>query len=125
MNRQKIVDMKLSSKSQILWVSLDDEWKVKQLFMRMAKVQRENARVIKYMLFWACNRNRELEMQCKVARTINPKLRTQVRLGRRDLVLLVKEKDDKKWNEVNVDYFGHLPDFDFNNMEMSPGSPEG
>ena len=54
---------------------------------------------------------------------MNPKLRTQVRLGRRDLMLLVKE--DKKWIEVNVDYFGRLPEFDFNNMEMSPGSPEG
>ena len=61
----------------------------------------------------------------KVTRTVNPKLKTQVRLGRKDLIMLVMEKDEKKLNEVNVDYFGHLPNFDFNNMEMSPGSPEG
>ena len=116
--------MKWSLKLQILWITLDDEWKVKRLFMRMAEVQREKARVIKYTLFWAFNRNRELETKYKVARTMNPKLRTQVRLQRRDLVLLVKEKEEKKWTEVNVDYFGRHLDFNFNNMEMSPGNPE-
>ena len=52
-------------------------------------MKREDSRVIKYTPFWAFGRIRVLEMHC------NPNLRTHVRLGKKDLTLLVKDKDAK------------------------------
>ena len=53
-------------------------------------------------------------------------MRTQVRLGTRDFVLLTKQKGDRFYKQVDVESFGQLPplNFDLNN-EMSPGSPKG
>ena len=38
---------------------------------------------------------------------------------------MLKENDEKKWIEVKTEFFGQLLDFDFNNVELLPGSTVG
>jgi len=44
----------------------------------------------------------------------NTNLKTQLRLGYSDLVLMVKEKGDKEWTNEKLDAMGPIPDADFN-----------
>ena len=47
-------------------------------------------------------------------------------LGHRDLKLNIKKKGDLQYKRVSVEYFGKLPDFNFNKISsLSPGLPEG
>ena len=47
-------------------------------------------------------------------------------LGHRDLKLNIKKKGDLTYKRVSVEFFGKLPNFNFNRVsELSPGSPEG
>ena len=63
---------------------------------------------------------------CRLAREKDPNLRNKVLLGHRDLKLNIKKKGDLQYKRVLVEFFGKLPDFNFNRVsELSPGSPEG
>ena len=80
------------------------------------------------MPFWAYQRNKALEINCRVARTADPDLRTQIRLGHMDLELLIKMKGDKRWANVPLDRFGYVPPLSTRvepMVDISPTSPVG
>ena len=110
----------------ILWVSFPNENLVSSIFKRQAEIGRPNVRLLKYIPPWCYDRNKELEILCRLEREKDPNLRTKVLLGHRDLKLSVKQKGDTFYKRVPVEYFGKLPGFNFLRVsQLSPGSPAG
>ena len=96
------------------------------IFKRQAELGRENIRLLKYIPPWCYDRNKELEILCRLEREKCPNLRTKILLGHRDLKLNITSKGDTFYKRVSVEYFGKLPGFNFTKIsEMSPGSPKG
>ena len=68
---------------------------------------------VRLMLFPAkefYGRLRDLESNCKVARANNPKLSTQVRYGTKDLILMVKNKDETRYSQRDILTYGYVQD---------------
>ena len=115
-----------SSERNILWVTMPDESLISSIFKRQAEIGRERIKLLKYIPPWSYERNKELEIQCRLQREKNPDLRTKILLGHRDLKLNIKLKGDNFYKRVNVEYFGRLPGFNFTRVaDLSPGSPTG
>ena len=115
-----------SSERNILWVTMPDENLISSIFKRQAEIGRERIKLLKYIPPWSYERNKELEIQCRLEREKNPDLRTKILLGHRDLKLNIKLKGDNFYKRVNVEYFGRLPGFNFTRVaDLSPGSPTG
>ena len=69
----------------------------------------------------------KLEIQCRKEREKNTNLRTQIRLGVKDLELLTKNKGDRYWKIQDVEFFGELLEIetDISHLSCSPTTPEG
>ena len=75
---------------------------------------------------WIYEKNKQLEILCRLLRKNDKMLRTQIRLGRNYLELLVKMKGDRFYKQINLLTFGDLPEFNFRlNLELPPGLPGG
>ena len=86
----------------------------------------DRIKLLKYIPSWCYERNKELEILCRMEREKDPNLRTKVLLGHKDLKLSIKQKGDDFYKRVSIEYFGKLPDFNFTKIaDMSPGSPSG
>ena len=86
----------------------------------------ERIKLLKFIPPWSYERNKELEILCRLEREKDPSLRTKILLGHRDLKLCIKKKGEEFYKRVSVEYFGKLPGFNFTSVaEMSPGSPSG
>ena len=115
-----------SQEKNIMWVKFQDEIIVKRLYWNQADFKNDRIKLLKYTPNWAYERNKQLEIRCRLARENDPELRTQVRLGNDDLVLLIKRKGEDRYKRVNVEYFGELPCLQFDiDAEVSPGPPVG
>ena len=55
-----------------------------------------------------------------MAREKDKNLRTQVRLGYKDLELHIKTKGDKFWNRVDPTRFSNIPEPDLKTVTISP-----
>ena len=53
-------------------------------------------------------RLRDLESNCKIARFNNPKLVTQIRYGEKDLILMTKNRDEKKYIQRDIYSYGDI-----------------
>ena len=117
---------KWSQDRNILWVSFTSESFVSSIFKRQAELARPDIRLLKYIPAWCYDRNKELEILCRLERDKDPDLRTKITLGHRDLKLNVKKKGDTFYKRVPIEHFGRLPGFNFLKIsELSPGSPAG
>ena len=76
-------------------------------------VKNERIKLLKYIPHWCYERNKELEILCRLEREKDRNLRTKVLLGKDDLILSIKRKGEKYYNRVSVEYFGEIPGFDF------------
>ena len=99
---------------------------VSSIFKRQTEVKNDRIKLLKYIPSWCYERNKELEILCRLEREKDQNLRTKVLLGHRDLKLSIKRKGDDFYKRVSVEYFGKLPGFNFTKIaDMSPGSPSG
>ena len=115
-----------SQDRNILWVTFPEENLVSSIFKRQAEVQSDRIKLLKYIPSWCYERNKELEILCRMEREKDQNLRTKVLLGHSDLKLSIKQKGDDFYKRVSVEYFGKLPGFNFTKIaDMSPGSPSG
>ena len=115
-----------SQDRNILWVTFQDENLVSSIFKRQADVKNDRIKLLKYIPSWCYERNKELEILCRMEREKDVNLRTKVLLGHRDLKLSIKKKGDVVYKRVSVEYFGKLPGFNFSKIvEKSPGSLSG
>ena len=111
-----------SQDRNILWLTLPEENLVSSIFTRQAEIRRERIKLLKYIPPWSYERNKELEILCRLEREKDPNLRTKILLGHRDLKLSIKQKGEEFYKRVSVEYYGKLPGFNFTKVaEMSPG----
>ena len=111
-----------SQDRNILWLTLPDENLISSIFKRQVEIGRERIKLLKYIPQWCYERNKELEILCRLEREKNPNLRTKVLLGHRDLKLSIKQKGDEFYKRVSVEYFGKLPGFNLTRVkELTPG----
>ena len=109
-----------------MWVFFNDELVVRSLYKRQADLERNNIRLIKYIPPWIYERNKQLEIYCRMERDKNLNLLTQIRLGKSDLKLFSKMKGERFYKPLPVEYFGKLPSLNFiRDTVVSPGSPKG
>ena len=70
-------------------------------------------------------RHNELSRLTYLERKKNPELKTQIRMGEKDLILLVKIKGDKEWElEEDIHAFGKLPSIEWFRNWPSREMPE-
>ena len=79
-----------SQERNILWVTFLNENYVSSIFKRQANIGRPNVRLLKYIPPWCYERNKELEILCRLERERDSNLRTKILLGHRDLKLSIK-----------------------------------
>ena len=117
---------KYSIERRILWLTFDDENIVKALRVSQAQLERNNIRLLDYTPPWAHERKKTLEIKCRLKREENLALRTQVRLGKSNFILMVKNQGDSYYKEININSFEELPDFNFElDLNLTPTSPPG
>ena len=115
-----------SPNMNMMWVTFNDEFLVKALFQRQAELENNRIRLIRYTPPRAYERNRELEIQTRLAREEDPQLRTQIRLGSNDFILRIKKKGERFYREVPINTFGPIPALNFIvRQDFSPGEPKG
>ena len=96
------------------------------IFKRQAEVKNDRIKLIKYIPSWCYERNKELEILCRLEREKDRNLRTKVLLGKSDLILSIKRIGDDFYKRISVEFFGKLPGFNFTKIAVtSPGSPSG
>lgn len=126
---ENILETKWSEQRNILWITLKSEREVREIFQRQARLRREKIKLITHIPHFCYERNRDLEINCRIARETNSELRTQIRLGKRDLVLMCKKKGDRFYSpQSDLEMFGEIAAFNFDSkgeMNFSLGTPEG
>ena len=96
------------------------------IFKRQAEIGRERIKLLKFIPPWSYERNKELEILCRLEREKDPSLRTKILLGHRDLELSIKKKGEEFYKRVSVEHFSKLPGFNFTTVaELSLGLPSG
>ena len=70
------------------------------------------------MQFW--ERNKALENLCYRERQQNPNLRTQIRLGKDDLELMTKHRDELYWRSTPNEAYGQIPEAEIDNVTKTP-----
>ena len=77
----------------------------------LSQVKNENVKISPFITPQLFKRNNELSRLMYIKRKENPKLKTQIRLGENDLILLVREKEEKDWREEkNINCYGEIPE---------------
>ena len=96
------------------------------IFKKQAEIKNDRIKLIKFIPSWCYERNKELEILCRLEREKDRNLRTKVLLGKDDLILSIKRKGDNFYKRVSVEYFGVIPGFNFKKTAVtSLGSPSG
>ena len=70
-----------------MWVTFNDELTMKALYKRNADLQRSDEKIglIKFIPYWAYERNKQLQIFCRLEREKDKMQRTQIKLGRKTL----------------------------------------
>ena len=108
----------------ILWLSFQDEKLVSSIFKKQAEIKNGRIKLFKFIPSWCYERNRELEILCRMERDKDKDLRTKVLLGKDDLILGIKRKGENFYKWVSVEHFGVIPGFNFKKT-VSLESPSG
>ena len=107
-NEEATIITNWSQERNILWLTFQDENLVSSIFKRQAEVKNDRIKLLKYIPHWCYERNKELEILCRLEREKDKDLRTKVFLGQRDLKLNIKKVGDEFYKRVSVEYFGKL-----------------
>ena len=87
-----ILETERNSKDNIIYIALSDERDVKDIYARKAEVRSENTIVKSYIPPQYYDRFAALNRVCAQKREEDPTLKTQIRFGERDLIILLKKK---------------------------------
>ena len=96
--------------SMIMWIDTT-EASVKRIYHRAAQIKNKDIQLITYFPGCLYRRKRNLDSILRTQRALDPKLRTQIRLGNTDIQLFTKMFGDPQWTPTPVDYYGD-PDVD-------------
>ena len=116
LDRLEIVKTKQNSKDEIIYIALRNEMDVRDIYSRKAECMKDDNTVKQYIPPQYFERFSTLNRICKDRRTEDPYLKTQVRFGDKDLIVLTKEKgSEDPYRVADLKSFvgnQELPDFD-------------
>ena len=114
-----ILETKITNKDEVVYIAVEKERDIKDIYLRKAECRNENAVVKKFIppQFW--ERFSAMNRICAQRRAEDSDLKTQIRFGLRDLILLTKVKGiEEPFKKVEgkefEDFIGrqNLPVFD-------------
>ena len=117
-----ITNTRWSPVKDILWISVEEPFMIKNIYKAAATVRNKDVRTIMYPPAEYFDRITKLESYCKDAREKDKDLRTQIRIGYGDIKLHLK-KAGGFWKRYDPEMYGQLPEPDFNRVSGSP--PKG
>ena len=100
--------MATKANSRIMWITMTEP-EVKRVFFKAAWLRNRDIQIKTFIPACLWERFVELESICKEERRKDVHLRTQIRVGKKDLELLTKYKEDPQWCLRSTTYFGPLP----------------
>ena len=116
LDQLEIVETKRTNKDDIIYIATENEKDIKDLYYRKAECKREDT-TIKHFIppqFW--DRFIALNRICALRREEDNELKTQLRFGEDDLIILTKQKgSNQPFKKVNMnDFTGgtRIPEFD-------------
>ena len=114
--------MSANSKHGILWIKIGDKNRIRVLAQigKLARNKKLNIRLITKIPYQFWDRNKTLEDLCFKERERNPNLRTQIRLGKSDLELMTKFKDEIYWRSTPNEAYGQLPEAEIDQITKTP-----
>ena len=94
-----------------IYIHFSSEDSAKYIFRKTSQVKNENIKISQFIPPQLFKRNNELSRLTFIQRKQNENLKTQIRLGESDLILLTRDKEEKEWNqEYDLDCYGELPE---------------
>ena len=117
-----IVTTHRSSKKEMetVYVTFGDEQPVKAIYRRAAMCRNEEMKLVTYIPPQIYKRYAKVEEICAQKRSNDREVKTQIRLGQSDLILLTKKRGDKYWEDVPLESLGGIPNIE-SNLDWSPG----
>ena len=94
-----------------LYLHLENEESSRYLYRKTSQVKNENVGVAQFIPPQLFHGHNELSRLTFIKRKEDEKLKTQIRLGDKDLILLTKDRDEKDWSQQkDIEIYGQLPD---------------
>ena len=124
-----IVETKISNgDDEVIYIAVEDDEQIKNIHRRKAECRNDDIIIRNFIPPQIWKRFMELNRICGERRKIDSNLRTQIRFGKQDLELLVKERGtDEPFRFVNLETFLEndvLPGYDYNiKWEHKPDRP--
>ena len=114
----EIVEVKQAAKDEVIYIAVKDELDIKEIHYRKAKAMNNELIIRDYIPPSFHARYMAVAGQATVRRSDNPKLKTQLRWGDKDVEVFVKIKgSEETFKRINLKEFmgsTKLPDFDMN-----------
>ena len=112
----KILETKRTNRDEIIYIAVGTEREIKDIYQRKAECMNDKTIVKNYIPPHFFERFSALNRICTLRRSEDSNLKTQIRFGYKDLMVLTKEKGSTDaFKEVDLlDFTGHkrLPNFD-------------
>ena len=120
----KNAKMSTSPGSKILWITTTEE-EVKQMYVQAARRKSKEIRLKTYFPPILYPRMLALERILREEKNMNPRLQSQIRLGKRDLELYTRHIGEFRYMLTSLNAFGQLPTFNtISNESFSPRGKE-
>ena len=91
----------------IMWLTMTEEL-VKKIYQRAANIKSPRIQLLTYFPHSLYKKKIALEKLLKVARSKNESLRTQIRLGKKDLELFTKYRYEPYWTKTPLEEYGKI-----------------
>ena len=95
-----------------VYLHFDNEEGPQYIFRKNIHVQNEEIKVAPFVPPQIFKRFAELSRLTFIARREDPNLKTQIRYGDNDLILLTRMKEEKEWTDTSLEKFGKLPEME-------------
>ena len=111
----KIIDITRPKKedAQRVYLHCETEEGPQYIIRKNIQIQNDEVRIVPFVPPQIYRRFSELSRLTFLARKENSNLKTQIRIGDSDLILLVRDKEEKEWTVTNLFRYGELPEIDF------------
>ena len=120
LSTEEIKDLKIKNitrpqKDEVdrVYLHLEDEEGSKYLYRKVSQVNNTEIKISPFIPPQVFKRFSELSRLTFIARKNDINLKTQIRLGEKDIFLLTRHKDSKEWNLTDVNRFGKIPEMEW------------
>merc|ERR1712030_69257 len=107
----KKIKRNIKEGNEIAYIEMEGKGSANYLFRKAAIAKNDNVNIILFIPPMCYQRYAYLQKNCYLARKTNSGLKTQVRLGEEDFILLVKIREESSWRqELDLQELGSVFD---------------